>query len=85
MESQNPQQQLTDDMQNEMIDSLNNSATLENEGNSLELDYSCNADEIESKDAVEEEKVQHLTGVIPSQKQLQKTCWYDEDGNRVCI
>lgn len=78
MESQNLQQELTEDMQNE-------TATLENEGNSLELDYSSNTDEIESKDAVEGETVQHLTGVIPSQKQLQKTCWYDEDGNRVCI
>ncbi len=84
-------QQLKEVIQNQLANFPNNSESsvlidndVMSEDKFLDSQSSIDLNSVELNDAVEEQKVQNLTAVIPSQKKLQKTCWFDEDGNRIC-
>ncbi|MEH2085146.1 hypothetical protein [Nostoc sp.] len=90
MNSQNTQQ-LTDDIQKETSQSLNNSESSsisENDGisgdNYQDLQSNINLNKTELNDASGEKDVQDLSEVIPPRKKELKSCWVDDDGNRVC-
>jgi uncharacterized sporulation protein YeaH/YhbH (DUF444 family) len=76
MESQNLQQQLTEDMQNESIESLNQS-DYDAVENSQELSNNINSNQIELNDAVEEQEVTEdasETSVTLPGKSVQEVC-----------
>ncbi|MBD2243823.1 hypothetical protein [Nostoc sp. FACHB-888] len=90
MNSQNTQL-LTDKIQKEISQSLNNSefsSLRENHGisgdNYHDLQSNIDLNKTELNDPTGEKNVQDVTQGIPPRKKELKSCWVDDDGNRVC-
>lgn len=90
MNSQNTQL-LTDDIQKETSQSLNDSESggvNVNDGisgdNYHDLHSNIDLNKTELNDASQEKDVQHFSEGIPPRKKKLEGCWVDNDGNVIC-